>query len=345
MIREHSDRIRQTAVALLALGCPVLACTALVGVTDIHFQDDGGLQEAGGPLPEVLQTNQPVMAIAVADGTIYFTEAVSGAAGVFRMGTNGTDLQRIAQGDRPGPIVADGTYVYWAELGDGGASGTINRAAHDGGSAVVLATGQTDPEYMAVNSTYVYWTVGLPDAGVYAVPVDATADNLPAPTAVGTAAFSVLAVAASDDDVVWSVDTQAASEINDQPLDGGAPAGGAADIVPSARFGPGALALHGIDVYFNDGSSMMHVGTANSGVPSQPIAELGGPINGMAADGTALYWLAQDPILQVQTCDVPMCLQGPKTLGHLDSNGSWLVIDAQNVYWLDASGHIRKLAR
>src|SRR5664279_3352375 len=53
----------------------------------------------------------------------------------------------------PQDIVADADYVYWTDTGDS----SVWQVSNTGGTPQPIATAQTNPAYMDIDATHVYW--------------------------------------------------------------------------------------------------------------------------------------------------------------------------------------------
>lgn len=99
-----------------------------------------------------------VSAIALDAQLIYSTDV--NRQRILRMSKDGTGTTEIVPGHRPlGPIVADGTFVFWLEGGDpdAGTGGAVARTNPQGSEVSLLAKGLGNPTSLAIDATYVYW--------------------------------------------------------------------------------------------------------------------------------------------------------------------------------------------
>jgi hypothetical protein len=287
--------------------------------------------EAGLCVPNVVANVYPY-AFTVGGGFVYYT---AGDGNVYRVPGNGVGLQTLAMAqDRPGPIAVDGTNVYWANVGDGGTSGSIMRAGLDGTNIVTVVSGQANPLSLAINSAHIYWVASVPDGGVLRVPIDAGPDASAEMFVAGYDWPNTLA--ADESDIVWSW-SGSIDAIMDSPVDGGATV-----MLTQVHGGLSALARSGADVYFTSGREVQHVGI--NGVPAAALATDTGQELGVAADGRGLFWTVYNISGEVRTCSAPLCPEQPHTLVPT-YYPKGIVIDDQAVYWFSDKGTILRVAR
>ena len=119
--------------------------------------------------------------------------------------------------NQPKGLATDGTYLYWANYGDG----TINKATLAGESPYAIISEQAQPYGVAVDGTYVYWTTwnyvpGNPGepGGVYRAPLSGQFANL----LVGGESFPT-GVTVDSSNVYWA--SNGGNPIKEAPLGGG----------------------------------------------------------------------------------------------------------------------------
>lgn len=103
----------------------------------------------------VPKLDSPV-AIAIRDGVVYWTnDGDSDVSGyVMTSDVTGSGASRVASNQsHPHGIATGGTYVYWANMGDG----TIMRAQPNGAGLTRLFTDRATPSDVAVDDLAIYW--------------------------------------------------------------------------------------------------------------------------------------------------------------------------------------------
>jgi hypothetical protein len=161
--------------APLAGGAPTPVASAMspfqiaIGDTAVYWMGTQGLMTAPktGGTAVALTTGMPALptaGLAVNATAVYFTAGPPfGSPGVSEVGLDGGAVTTVAQSPPTapggalaggGPIALDATRVYWADM-----SGSVYAAPLNGGTAVLLATGQDNVASIAVDETAVYWLV------------------------------------------------------------------------------------------------------------------------------------------------------------------------------------------
>jgi hypothetical protein len=121
--------------------------------------NDGTIRQANlnGSNPQVIVHGQAVpFGIAVDASHLYWTNDGDGT--IWRANLVGTNAQSIVQGEGQNSLFAvavDGTHLYWTNR----SQGTVMLANLDGTNPVQLAQGQDQPQGIAVDGNYVYWSI------------------------------------------------------------------------------------------------------------------------------------------------------------------------------------------
>jgi len=109
----------------------------------------------------------------------------------------------------PGAIAIDSTNLYVGAMApsmDAGYVGTLMKIPLDGGTPVILATGDLttgDPQYIAVDATTVYWT----NTGALQVPANGSVMSVPidggTPTVLSAGEVQPSGIAVDSTSVYW----------------------------------------------------------------------------------------------------------------------------------------------
>jgi hypothetical protein len=150
------------AITQLGFGRCYPSRVAIDGIS--VYWADCGVSKAplSGAGPTVQLTSSGSGRIAVDSANVYFAASGVGASpgGVFSVPVGGGTAQLLAQAQLVSGLAADGTNVYFADQ----AQGTVQYVPRSGGAIVYLATGQTRPRGIAVDSSFVYFGT---DEGIY----------------------------------------------------------------------------------------------------------------------------------------------------------------------------------
>jgi hypothetical protein len=82
----------------------------------------------------------------------------------FQSGTGTWDAPEVVVANivRPWDMQVDDKWVYWTSY----TAGTVSKVDKNGGSEIVLATGEVNPWYLAQDSTSIYWTNAILNGNV-----------------------------------------------------------------------------------------------------------------------------------------------------------------------------------
>jgi Bacterial Ig-like domain len=135
---------------------------------------------AGGPTTTIAATGPPIVALASANGAIYWMENVPGIAqaAIRSVPAGGGQTATIASGfaSNTNSFAVDATAVYYSVAGLGQNADTLLAQPLAGGSPVTLASSIMSPMTLATDGNLVVWTdsIGAPpiiSSHVHAVPV------------------------------------------------------------------------------------------------------------------------------------------------------------------------------
>jgi hypothetical protein len=126
------------------------------------------ISKKGGEIEHLATDPRDVRFMAVDDADVYWTNDIQ----LSRTSKTGArPVQFLAATTYSGGVALDGTNVYFA-----GAGAVVQQMAKTNGTVVTLADNQSQPEGVAVDSSYVYWVNGLVSAqrGFMRVPIGGT---------------------------------------------------------------------------------------------------------------------------------------------------------------------------
>lgn len=312
---------------------------------------DGG-PPAGCPPPELVVDGQ-----SCSGGDVCAGSACDGGSSMCTCASGTWSCQCVAtpvalvSGENPSGLAADGTYVYWTDY----LSGLVRRIAVGGGTAETIASAQSSPSSLTVDSTSAYWLNTGNAGGVMKV---ALAGGTPVALASNPQMPGDIAVDATS--VYWTND----KSVMKVPLGGGPPVTlasssqpvygiavdvtnvywAAAGLISKTPVGGGAstsmgfalgfqLAVDATNLYWADSASIMKM-SLSGGAAVVLASNQDGP-NDIAVDSNAAYWV---DVYGGMVMKVPLSGSTPIPLAIGEINPERIAIDATNVYWISASG-------
>jgi len=239
-------------------------------------------------------------------------------------GTSACTLTQLAGNlDQPQNIVVDHAYVYFP------ASDSVYKVPIDGGTPVVIASGQGTPESVAVDGTGVYWVDTGTTGTIMAAPLDGGA-----PFALASGQSNPSGTVVTGGNVYWVTESGGTDAIMTVPTAGGTP-------TPFANVQATNIAVDANNVYAcvvlpqpTDGALVMESsqivrmpldGGAATVLASQTIAS---PI---AVDAVNVYWLGGAP-LELGVIAVAIDGGAPVTLA-AGIQAHSIVSDGTNLYY------------
>jgi len=285
--------------------------------------------------PVVLASNQNTAGVLTIDTTnVYWTTA----DGFVRMvPIAGGITTNLASGQNsPFGIAVDATTVYWTNEN---IFGQVMSVPIAGGTPTVLADTQPTPFKLTVSNGTIYWT-NKQNGTILKMPVTGGA-----PTTLASSQDAASAIIVNGNTLYWSMFNPGV--IRAMPLGGGT-------ITQIASGFAGALFARDATLYFSDTEIVNGFGT----VFKVPLDSNGLPLNGAAqqivastpgsdavvADSVNIYW-TDEVSGSIQT--TPIAGGNVRVLAKNQLAPTEIVIDGQNIYWINANakGTVMKLAK
>lgn len=246
----------------------------------------GGTCQMGVCQPAlILSEQQGTIGLAVNETHLFWTS--HGTHSIWRSSLDGTGAAPIVSNEDVGLadiqyIAVRGNFIYWTDWGEG-QGGRIMKANLDGSSPKSVVEGQPQPTGIAIGENDIYFTTYLDDGEVRSVPLTGgTATPLFGPLNLpeGLALMGDLVFVAQN----------GGDEINWSPVNGGELGSYATNVVDS----PAGLASDGRLIYWaNQGQDIIYGIDPLAPSPMPSLLALGtGFFTGVAADATAVYWVA-----------------------------------------------------
>jgi hypothetical protein len=224
-------------------------------------------------------------------------------------------------------ITVNATTIYWVDQGSGTGTGAVMSAPLAGGTVTTVVSGESYPEFIALNSANLYWTTTL---GIKSFPLGGGIT-----TPIVSTGYPV-ELALTPTDIFWTdVNADGVLRI---PLDGGT-------IVTINSDGdyPHGITVDTKNVYWTNGNG------GGGSVVQAPL--IGGTsttlVNGLqtawsvAVDATSVYWCTEISGGNVES--TPIGGGASTTLASGQSAPAYLAVDSENVYWTNSgSGTVMK---
>ncbi len=236
--------------------------------------------------------------------------------------------------NNPFALVTDGAYLYMTDS----IAGSVLKASLNGGVPVALASGQVNPQLLALDSGHVYWVNAgtsvndYADGSIMKTGIDGSAlttlaSNQNTPSAIAVDATSVYWVNAGT-----SARQYADGTVMSIAVDGGTPT-----LLASGQISPSAIAVDGTNVYWtNLGTS--HYGFLVDDGSVMKMALIGGMVttlaSGQSAPGTVtvdadfVYWANSGSVSKV-----PIAGGTATVLATAQSQPFQIVVSGEDLYW------------
>jgi hypothetical protein len=232
-------------------------------------------------------------------------------------------------------LAVDETTVYWTACGTDPYThdGLVMKAPKAGGPADALASGQTCPTEIALDSGNVYWLAGAFEEGYQVLRAPKGGGE---PVAVG-AGRDIRSLAADESGVYWS-DCEVSTD--DCAILRLAPGATEPQALASALAYPDALTLDATDVYWVNGSTtIMRAPKDGAGAAPAVLASSQFYPQALAVDESKVYWAGLSYVIQVDKAS------GGRTVLASDQTPADLVVDATHVYWANYDGGVMRVPR
>jgi hypothetical protein len=195
---------------------------------------------------------------------------------------------------------------------------------------LVLASGHTSPNAIAVDDAYVYWVDDTSGAGVFRVPIDGGSED-----ALALAETRPFAIAVSPTHVYWGT---FGGQLRRVPIGGG-------PLEPVAMEPSGqpimAIALDAVYVYWTGGAPGVFRTPSGGGGSASPLVPGEFEPQGIAVSTTSAYWVTLGALRVVSLSggDASTLVAGSGSCGT-----SSVALGGTNVFWTDScSGAINRV--
>jgi hypothetical protein len=247
-----------------------------------------GPGDGGTPVPLAAGVSTLVAGLAVDATDVYWANYWTNRVQKVAKG-GGSTVEVTLEPDRTWSVDIDATNVYWTVRGAG--TGMVKKArrspAPDGGMTVTLAANQSNPSYLAVDDTGVYWVLDRLDGGASDPAVIAKVGP-DGGTPVIFASGEIWQIAADGTSVYWTTGTR--GRVMKAPKEGIPPDAGSPVVLATAQGTPSAIVVDATGVYWINTTSLelMRVGLSG-GMPEVLVSGQSG-LGGLALDATYVYF-------------------------------------------------------
>jgi hypothetical protein len=138
------------------------ARSVFIGRTDLDADDAGEIQVVApdGGAPSIFARTRFLWKIVIDEHYVYWLEGRNTGTIQRKPRTGNGAAVTLTDGlaiVRPQSLAANGTSVYWTELGMGSGQGAVGKVRKAGGGARKIASHQVVPQAIAADDMFVYW--------------------------------------------------------------------------------------------------------------------------------------------------------------------------------------------
>ena len=291
---------------------------------------DGGACKSGVCQGVVLVSGQRIARSLVQDATsLYWIVSPSSTdSGIMKVAKSGGTPEWLVPVQSQflwGMAVANGELYYAAS--EAKPDGAIMKVPVSGGTPVAVVTGRDYPASVAVDSTAVYWSEGMPGWALATAPLAGGSAVLLAQSEGGDYR-NARAIAVDSSGLFWTVSKSDPSVKEAAVMKSGLQAGPATSLV-SGLLEPWGILLNASVVYWTDVSDNTVSKVPSSGGDVVVLAT-GENATDLAIQGDSIYWGNSSAIRKM-----PVSGGTPVSIVAGQTNPGWVNVDDASVYWID----------